>query len=308
MSQALEHKLEKVPVLKYLVRFGKSIKLPYSDGLTLYHLAELYITGILKGDISYRAGAIAFSFFMSLFPFALFILNLIPYIPIEGFQEDFMQFVADNVPPTTYDAISGILTDILLNSHKSLLSTGILLSILLMSNGLNAILSGFQNSMHITIKRTYFKQYGVAIALSLVLTLLLIVTVASIVTFEVVMRSLASRGIITEDGFLLPFGRYLFLILMILTTTSLLFKFAAKETRGAAFFSYGSVFSTLLFGVTSFGFGIYVVRFSKYNELYGSIGTLLVLMLYIWINCFILLLGFELNALIHKLKRKNLYI
>ena len=308
MSQALEHKLEKVPVLKYLVRFGKSIKLPYSEGLTLYHRAELYITGILKGDISYRAGAIAFSFFMSLFPFALFILNLIPYIPIEGFQEDFMQFVADNVPPTTYDAISGILTDILLNSHKSLLSTGILLSILLMSNGLNAILSGFQNSMHITIKRTYFRQYGVAIALSLVLTLLLIVTVASIVTFEVVMRSLASRGIISEDGFLLPFGRYLFLILMILTTTSLLFKFAAKETRAAAFFSYGSVFSTLLFGATSFGFGIYVVRFSKYNELYGSIGTLLVLMLYIWINCFILLLGFELNALIHKLKRKNLYI
>ena len=308
MSQALEHKLEKIPVLKYLVRFGKSIKLPYSDGLTLYHLAELYITGILKGDISYRAGAIAFSFFMSLFPFALFILNLIPYIPIDGFQEDFMQFVADNVPPTTYDAISGILTDILLNSHKSLLSTGILLSILLMSNGLNAILSGFQNSMHITIKRTYFRQYGVAIALSLVLTLLLIVTVASIVTFEVVIRSLASRGIISQDDFLLQLGRYLFLILMILTTTSLLFKFAAKETRGAAFFSYGSVFSTLLFGVTSFGFSIYVVRFSKYNELYGSIGTLLVLMLYIWINCFILLLGFELNALIHKLKRKNLYI
>jgi len=308
MSQALEHKLEKVPVLKYVVRFGKSIKLPYSEGLTLYHLAELYITGILKGDISYRAGAIAFSFFMSLFPFALFILNLIPYIPIHGFQEDFMQFVADNVPPTTYDAISGILTDILLNSHKSLLSTGILLSILLMSNGLNAILSGFQNSMHITIKRTYFRQYGVAIALSLVLTLLLIVTVASIVTFEVVIRSLAARGIISQDDFLLQLGRYLFLILMILTTTSLLFKFAAKETRGAAFFSYGSIFSTMLFSLTSFGFSIYVVRFSKYNELYGSIGTLLVLMLYIWINCFILLLGFELNALIHKLKRKNLYI
>jgi membrane protein len=308
MSQALEHKLERVPVLKYLVRFGKSVKLPYSEGLTLYHLAELYISGILKGDISYRAGAIAFSFFMSLFPFALFILNLIPYIPIEGFQEDFMQFVADNVPPTTYDAISGTLADILLNSHKSLLSTGILLSILLMSNGLNAILSGFQNSMHITIKRTYFRQYGVAIALSLVLTLLLILTVASIVTFEIVIRSLASRGIIGQDALLLQIGRYLFLILMILTTTSLLFKFAAKETRGAAFFSYGSVFSTLLFGLTSFGFSIYVVRFSKYNELYGSIGTLLVLMLYIWINCFILLLGFELNALIHKLKRKNLYI
>ncbi|MXN89792.1 YihY family inner membrane protein [Flavobacterium sp. Sd200] len=308
MSVELEHKLERIPVIKHLVRFGKSIKLPYSEGLTLYHLLELYITGIVKGDISYRAGAIAFSFFMSLFPFALFILNLIPYIPLEGFQEDFLNFVADNVPPNTFDAIKDILADILLNSQGSLLSTGILLAILLMSNGLNAILSGFQNSMHITIKRTYFRQYALAIGLSLILTLLLIVTVASIVTLEVIIRTLEKQGIIGEDDYLLPLGRYVFLILMILTTTSLLFKFAAKETRNAAFFSYGSVFSTLLFGVTSFAFSIYVVRFSKYNELYGSIGTLLVLMLYIWINCFILLLGFELNALIHKLKRKNLYI
>src|SRR5687768_10365135 len=99
MSIELEHKLEKIPVIKYLVRFGKSIKLPYSEGLTLYHLLELYISGIVKGDISYRAGAIAFSFFMSLFPFALFLLNLIPHIPLEGFREDFMQFVAENVPP-----------------------------------------------------------------------------------------------------------------------------------------------------------------------------------------------------------------
>ena len=99
MSIELEHKLEKVPVVKYFVRFGKSIKLPYSEGLTLYHLLELYISGIVKGDITYRAGAIAFSFFMSLFPFALFVLNLIPKIPLEGFQEDFLQFVQDNVPP-----------------------------------------------------------------------------------------------------------------------------------------------------------------------------------------------------------------
>lgn len=308
MSVELEHKLERIPVVKYLVRFGKSIKLPYSEGLTFYHLLELYITGIINGDISYRAGAIAFSFFMSLFPFALFILNLIPYIPLENFQEDFMQFVADNVPPNTYDAIANILTDILLNSHKSLLSTGILLAILLMSNGVNAILSGFQSSMHITIKRRYFRQYALAIGLSLVLSVLLLITVAAIVVFEVIIQKFSTRYYIPAEVSLLQWGRYIFLLLMILTTTSLMFKFAAKETRQAAFFSYGSVFSTLLFGLTSYGFSIYVVRFSKYNELYGSIGTLLVLMLYIWINCFILLLGFELNALIHKLKRKNLYI
>jgi membrane protein len=308
MSLELEHKLERIPVLKYLVRFGKSIKLPYSEGLTLYHLAELYITGIVKGDISYRAGAIAFSFFMSLFTFALFLLNLIPYIPLEDFQQDFMQFVADNVPPNTFYAIKGILDDILHNSQGGLLSVGILLAILLMSNGMNAILSGFQSSLHITIKRTYFRQYALAIGLSLVFAILLIITVAAIVTLEVIIHTLTSQGFLTDDVYLLKLGRFVVLIALVLTITSLLFKFAAKETRNAAFFSYGSVFSTILFGLTSYGFGIYVVRFAKYNQLYGSIGTLLVLMLYIWINCFILLLGFELNALIHKLKRKNLYI
>lgn len=307
MSKELEHKLERIPVLKYIVRFGKSIKLPYSEGLTLYHLSELYITGIVKGDLSYRAGAIAFSFFMSLFPFALFILNLIPHIPMEGFKEDFMMFVEDNVPPNTFAAIKGILDDILHNSQGSLLSIGILLAILLMSNGMNAILSGFQSSMHITIKRPFFRQYALAIGLSLVFAVLLIITVAVIVTLEVIINSLTSSGLLTDDVYLLKSGRYIMLIAMVLTITSMLFKFAAAETRSSAFFSYGSIFSTVLFGLTSYGFGIYVVRFAKYNQLYGSIGTLLVLMLYIWINCFILLLGFELNALIHKLKRKNLY-
>lgn len=308
MSIELEHKLERIPVIKHIVRFGKSIRIPFGEGLTLYHLLELYITGIIKGDISYRAGAIAFSFFMSLFPFALFLLNLIPKIPLEGFEADFMQFVEENVPPNTFAAIKGILDDILHNSQTNLLSFGILFAILLMSNGMNAILSGFQSSLHITIKRTYFRQYALAIGLSLFFAILLIVTVASIVTIEVVIHNLTTRGFLSDDVYLLKFGRYAILILMVLTITSLLFKYAAKETRTAAFFSYGSVLSTVLFGLTSYGFGIYVLRFAKYNQLYGSIGTLLVLMLYIWINCFILLLGFELNALIHKLKRKNLYI
>ena len=308
MSVELEHKLERIPVIKHIVRFGKSIELPWSEGLTLYHLCELYITGIVKGDLSYKAGSIAFSFFMSLFPFALFILNLIPYVPVTNFQKDFMRFVAENVPPNTYDAIAGTLNDITNTSYNSLLSFGILLAILLMSNGVNAILSGFQSSMHISIKRSYFKQYAIAIGLSLVLTIILIITVVAIVTLEVVIHGLKSNGFLTDDVYLLEVGRYAFLVLMILTTTSMLFKFAAKETRKAAFFSYGSVFTTILFILTSFLFRIYVIRFAQYNQLYGSIGTLLVLMLYIWINCFILLLGFELNALIHKLKRKNLYI
>ncbi|HMK06194.1 MAG TPA: YihY/virulence factor BrkB family protein [Flavobacterium sp.] len=305
MSKDIEASIEKIIILRNLVRPLKKIKLPWLKGLSLYELLELYLIGIAEGAISYRATAIAFSFFMALFPFALFILNLIPYIPIEGFQKDFLQFVAEGVPPKTYDAIANIINDILNNSHSGLLSSGFILSIFLMANGLNAILSGFETSNHVLIKRKFFRQYAVAIGMSLLLSFLLIVTVAAIVVFEVFIQKTIIQDVLSDNIPLLLWGRYVFVILMILITTSILFKFGTKHDKNRSFISIGSVFTTILIVLSSYGFGIWVIRFSKYNELYGSIGTLLIMMFYIWINCIILLLGFELNGAINKLKKKN---
>ena len=265
----------------------------------------MYGIAIVEGALSYRAGAIAFSFFMALFPFALFILNLIPYIPIEGFQQDFLKFVEEGVPPNTYDAISNIINDILNNSNSGLVSTGFLLSIFLMANGLNAILGGFETSKHIIIKRGFFRQYFVAVAMSLLLSLILIITVAAIVVFEVFIQKTIIQDVLSDRIPLIILGRYVFVILMILLTTSILFKFGIKRDKNRAFISIGSVFTTILIILSSYGFGIWVLKFSKYNELYGSIGTLLIMMFYIWLNCIILLLGFELNGAINKLKAKN---
>ena len=106
MSEIIENKLNKIPVVRQLVSFTKKIKFKsLVEGMSLYDILELYILGIFKGAFSYRASAIAFSFFMALFPFALFILNLIPYIPIKDFQVDFINFIAQNVPPNTFEAI-----------------------------------------------------------------------------------------------------------------------------------------------------------------------------------------------------------
>ncbi|WP_413998491.1 YihY/virulence factor BrkB family protein [Flavobacterium sp. W1B] len=308
MSQEIEERIEKIPVLRNLVRFFKGIKLRWLEGLSLYDLSELYIIGIAEGALSNRAGAIAFSFFMALFPFALFILNLIPYIPIEGFQQDFLKFVADGVPPNTYYAIENIINDILHNSHSGLLSSGFLLSIFLMANGLNSILGGFETSRHVLVKRGFFHQYFVAVGMSVVLSFLLILTVAIIIVFEVFIQKLTGHELMNEQIPLIVLGRYGFLILMILITTSILFKFGTKHDKSRSFISIGSVFSTIFTIIISYFFGIWVIRFSQYNQLYGSIGTLLIVMFYIWINCMILLLGFELNATINNLKRKKMNI
>lgn len=301
MSKEIEIKLEKVPVLRNLVHVLKKIKLPWLQGLSLYDLLELYGLGIIESALTYHASAIAFSFFMALFPFALFILNLIPYIPIKGFQGDFLQFVKEGVPPNTYDAIYKIINDILNNSHSGLLSSGFILSIFLMANGLSGILGGFESSRHVLIKRGFIRQYLVSLGMSLLLSLLLIVTVAIIVVFEVFIQ----KTVFSDQLQLIIMGRYVFVILMVLITTSVLFKFGTKHDKNRPFISIGSVFTTILILLDSYVFGIWVIRFSKYNELYGSIGTLLILMFYIWINCMILLLGFELNGTVKKLRMKK---
>ncbi len=301
MSKKIEDKLLEIPLIRNVVIGLKKIKLPWLQGLSLYYLIELYVIGIIESALTYHASAIAFSFFMALFPFALFILNLIPFIPIDGFQEDFLLFVKDGVPPNTYDAIYKIISDILNNSDSGLLSSGFILSIFLMANGLNGILGGFETSRHVLVKRGFIRQYIVALGMSMLLSFLLIVTVATIVFFEVLLQ----KTVFSDQIQLIVIGRYAFVILMILMTISILFKFGTKHDKNRAFISIGSVFTTILIILDSYLFGIWVVKFSKYNELYGSIGTLLILMFYIWINCMILLLGFELNATINKLKLKS---
>ena len=291
-----------------MLSFTKNVSVSSIEGFSLYNILEIYVIGILKGAFTYRASAIAFNFFMALFPFALFILNLIPYIPLENFQADFLEFVEDGVPPNTYEAIEKILNDIMNNSYKGLLSSGFLISIFLMTNGVNAIFDGFEMSSYISITRSYFKQYIVALGISLLLSFVLIFTVAAVVIVEIIIQQIKFEGFISNEIFVLKSVRYIFVLFMIFLITSILYKFGTKETVKIPLFNYGAIITTLLIILTSYVFGIYVEKFARYNELYGSIGTLLVLMFYIWINCMLLLLGFELNASIVKIKKKNVYL
>lgn len=307
MSAAKENSFIKFPVIKQLVFFMHRIKLPWLHGMSLFNLLDFYFTGIVQGEITYRATAIAFSFFMALFPFALFILNLIPYIPIPGFQDDFLGFVRESVPPTTYDAIYKIINDILHNSHSGLLSTGFVMAVILMTNGVNAILGGFEAShhIHVSLKRKFFRQYVVALALSIVLSFLLLITIAAIVIFEVFIQKTKIQDVLSDNIPLIEMGRYIFVILMILIGTSIMFRYGIKHDKKRTLISIGSVVTTILIIISSYFFGIWVVKFSKYNELYGSIGTLLIVMFYIWINSMVLLIGFDLNASIHHIKREK---
>ncbi len=308
MTKEVEEKLQKIPVIKQLIQVLKKIKPAAFEGLSLYDLVEMYVIGIAKGALSSRASAISFSFFMAIFPFLLFVLNLIPYIPIDGFQTDFLKFIEGLLPPTTADFFGQILEDIVKNRRGGLLSSVFILSIFLMANGINAIFGGFEYSYHVEITRSMIKQYLYAMGVALLLAFLMLILVAGFTYYEVYIAQYVSEltnevDVVKGDDLGVQIGRLLFFVLIIYLSTAILYFFGTSDGR-VRFFSLGAALTTILIVLTTYLFGIYVDNFAKYNELYGSIGALLILMVYIWLNSNILLLGFELNASMNRLRKR----
>ena len=119
MSKDIEDKLAKIPVLNVVVGLLKRVKLPALEGLSIYDLLEMYIVGIVNGAVTSRAGAVAFSFFMAIFPSLLFLLNLLPFVPIEGFQASFINTITSFLPDESGNFLNEIIVDIVKNKREA---------------------------------------------------------------------------------------------------------------------------------------------------------------------------------------------
>ena len=284
-------------LINIFFNFLRQIKFKSLYGFSLYELFRLYLTGLLKGSITTRAGSISFSFFMAFFPFVLFVLNLIPFFPIENFDQIFLGLIESLIPKESSNFFHEIFIDINSNKRTGLLSTTLFLSIILIGNGVNSIFSGFSDSYHIEFSRNFIKQYLYAVMVGLILVL--VVLFATI--FSIFFDFLITKNIIVIS-FVFYLLKYVFLILIALVSFSSLYFFGTVQGRNLKFFSPGSVMTTLLLLLSTYFFGVYIDNFSNYNELYGSIGAVIIMMLFIWVNSISLLLGFELNVVIYKMK------
>jgi len=284
-------------IINNISNFLKKIKLQSLYGFSLYELFSLYFTGILKGAISTRAGSISFSFFMAFFPFILFVLNLIPFIPIENFDKIFLDLIESLLPQESTVFFHDIFLDINTNKRSGLLSTTLIFSIILIGNGVNSVFDGFSDSYHVEFSRNFIKQYLYAIMVGFILVIVVLFATAMSIFFDF----LIAKNI-SIISYLFLYFKYIFLIVIVLIAFSSLYFFGTIQGRNLKFISPGSIMTTFLLIITTYFFGLYIENFSNYNELYGSIGALIIMMLYIWINSISLLLGFELNVVIYKLK------
>ena len=302
-------KIKNIPTINNLIQFLKKIKPNFFYGFSFYDILRMYIIGIAKGALSSRAGSISFSFFMALFPFILFILNLIPFIDlipfvsIKNFDNTLLTYIEFFIPSETLGFFNSIFEDIQNKPRGGLLSSVFILSIILTANGVSAIFSGFEDSYHIELSRNFFKQYLYSIAVSVLLAFLFLLAVVIFFYFEFyILKNLES--LIESEINWIRIGQIIFFGFITHTTVCILYYFGTIEVRKISFLSPGALMTTFLFFSTTYFFGIYIDNFSNYNQLYGSIGALLIFLLYIWINSNILLLGFELNATIASFKRK----
>lgn len=300
--------IERLPLISWVAAVSHKLKLPGMGGITLYDLLDTYFMGIVRGDLAARASAISYSFFMALFPFILFILNLIPFVPIDNFQSEFLAFINDLIPPAAVSSFDTIFQEIATQGNKGLLTIAFVASIFLMSNGVNAVFEGFERSYHNEITRNIIRQYIIALAVSLLLALFLLISVAAVGYIEFLLEELDNRYLTGDENqsFWLVAVRQIILLFLAFTFICTLYYAGTRSGRQTRFFSAGALLTTLLVVIFGYLYGIYIDNFSTYNEIYGSIGAILILMVYIWLNSNLLLLGYELNASIRKLKAQSL--
>jgi membrane protein len=280
-------------LLALLRRSTQTITLPLFDGLSLYDVAIFFWKGIYEGAVTSRAASISFSFFLALFPGVIFVFTLIPFIPIEGFQHELFRLLRDVLPPNSFDAAYSTITDILTIKRGDLLGITVAAALFFATNGTLALIGNFGQTIHRLNVRGFWSQYLAAFWLTLALALLLIGGIAVLALGEVWIPTLipGDNGI-----WLTALARWVVLLGLVLFAISLLFYYGPMRSAPWRFISPGALLATVLVWLTSYLFGIYVTDFSRYNQFYGSIGTLMIIQLWIYVNAIGLIIGFELNA------------
>lgn len=283
-----------------ILRFMKSTKrlvLPGFDGMPLYNVALFFFRGIWQGAITTRASALSFKFFLALFPAIIFFFTLIPYIPVEGFQDTLLTMLRNILPKEAYVVAMSTLEDIIIREHNSLLSFGFLAALFFSTSGISGIMDAFNDSFHVKETRSYIKQKLVAIILVLILSILIIIAISLIIAGSWLLDHMLKNHFL-ENNFTywaLTVIKWIIVIALFFFITSFLYYLAPARHDRYRFVSAGSTLATILFILTSMGFNYYISNFSQYNKLYGSIGTLIIMLMWIYFNAIVLLVGFELN-------------
>ncbi|HEX6427149.1 MAG TPA: YihY/virulence factor BrkB family protein [Niastella sp.] len=278
--------------------------MPGFEGVPLYDVIMFFKEQVRRVGLTERASAISYNFIMSIPPSCLFLFTLIPQLPFirrGQVKRQLHTIIRDIIPADTYNkGIISFVDSFFKDDHIALLSFGFLLLIFFASNGMMGLMRSFNKNYIGFEKRTGLNARMVAIKLTIIIMGLILACVLLLIFQGAVLKMLGikSQFVLNVLGVI----RWLLLVSLIFYAIAFIYKYAPAIQKRWKLTSPGAILATFLSILTTLGFSLFVNNFGKYNALYGSIGTILVLMIIIYINSLVLLIGYELNVSIHSIK------
>ena len=261
-----------------------------------------------KVGLNERASAISFNFLMAIPAATIFLCTLLPYLPISAQITDELLSLTESVTPddNTYFAIKDFLIDFLETPRSGLLSLGFLLAVYYASNAMMGIMRTFNKSLIYISRRNFLESHWTAIKLTTLLIVLVIATMILLATQGRILTWILERLNIMDAVTLwvIQIVRWVLLVGMFYYTIAFIYKYAPAVHKRWKVNSPGTILATFLILVTAWLFSFWVTNFGTFNKVYGSIGTILIIMVLVYINSMVLLIGFELNVSIHSLKHQ----
>jgi membrane protein len=300
-AQQLQHSL-----LKKINRIGKRIVLPGFEGVPLYDVIVFFIKKVQTVGLNERAAAISFNFIMAIPPACIFLFSLVPLMPwSHDFSLEIMQVVNDITPnQEARKVVKDFLDDFFGRPRNSLLSFGFLIAVFYSSSAMLGIIHSFNRSIHEKEAKGFFIYRWKAIKLTLMIMLLFIASMLILMTqgsiLHWILEQLDIHNTFTKVMILLL--RWVVIIGLFFYSIAFIYRHGPMVEKKWKLISPGSILAcTLLIGLT-YIFSTWINHFGGYNKVYGSIGTIMMIMVLIYMNSLILLIGFELNVSIKSLK------
>ncbi len=285
--------------------WSKRIVLPGFQGVPLFDVFVFFFRGLRRSSINTRANSVSFNIILAAIPGILFLFTLIPYIPVDGLHDSILRHLNEMMPDSAYQAVESTIEDIVVNHRTGLLSIGFFLSLFFFTDSTLSIMQAFNQSSHTIETRSPLMRYIIALLLIFILTLIVLSATSIMIFSSFIVHYLETEGLFQSNCafYLIYMGEWIVLFVMILVAFSVLYYMAPAKRGSFPFFSAGAISATLLSLISAELFSFFINNFSQANKLYGSLGALMVILIYININSHVLLIGYELNASIYSARK-----
>jgi membrane protein len=287
----------------FVLSKSKHWYLPGFEGVPLYDVIRFFYRQIKTHGLFERASAISYNMIMAIPPSLLFIFTLIPNLPFlsrKNIQAQLHTLIYDIIPSPVYNKeVISFVDSFIFDARIGLLSFSLLFSLFFASSAMMGLMRSFNKKYLGFQQRKGIQQRWMAIKLTILLFSLLLVYLILLISQGALLKL-----VVKDSGWreVISYSRWVFIVMLIFYAIAFIFKYAPSVQKRWKLSSPGTILATFLSILATVGFSAFVNNFGRYNLLYGSIGTIMMLMALIYINALALLIGFELNVSIKSLK------